>query len=110
MVAVDVAHQLDISQSAYNKWESGQTKPTLNHLKKISEIFDTDFYGLLNELLPNVDLSNAKFENSPCLVFDSTINFQNQDILSKILENQNQISDLVANQNKLFEHLINQNK
>lgn len=39
----EIACQLDISQSAYNKWESGQSKPTLENLRKLAEIYKISF-------------------------------------------------------------------
>ncbi|MCU7615207.1 helix-turn-helix domain-containing protein [Chryseobacterium sp. GMJ5] len=103
---MDVAHQLDISQSAYNKWEAGQAKPTLPNLQKLAEIYEIDFLDLVQAQIPNVDLSNAKFENSSCLAFDSTINFQSQALIDKILDNQQQMAKLIENQSKLIESLL----
>lgn len=104
---MDVAHQLDISQSTYNKWEAGQAKPTLPNLQKLAEIYEIDFLDLVQAQIPNVDLSNAKFENSSCLAFDSTINFQSQALIDKILDNQQQMAKLIENQSKLIESLLN---
>lgn len=104
----DVADQLDVSQPAYNKWETGQTKPTIQNLQKISEIFKVDFYSLLNELLPNIDLSNAKFDGHSYVVgpIDSTINFQSPELIEKVVANQSALSEQMENQNKLIEILI----
>jgi transcriptional regulator with XRE-family HTH domain len=112
---MDTAYRLDISQAAYNKWEAGQTKPTIENLQKLSEIFEADFYSLLNELLPNIDLSNSKFEGHSYVVnpIDSTINYQYPDFLDKIFENQtvitqsqSEISRQMESQNKLIESLL----
>ncbi len=59
-----VALQLNISQPAYNKWETGQTKPTLQNLQKIAEIFEIDFYDLIKEQISNVGFSNSSFGNN----------------------------------------------
>ncbi len=106
---MDVAHQLDISQSAYNKWEAGQAKPTLQNLKKIAEIFEIDFYDLIKEQIPNLDLSNAKFENSPFFVIESThntISYDSPELINKILDNQQQMAKLMESQSKLIETLL----
>lgn len=106
---MDVAHQLDISQSAYNKWEAGQAKPTLPNLQKLAEIFEVDFLDLIQTQIPNVDLSNTKFENSPCFVIDAdnnTINYDSPELISKILDNQQQMAKLIENQSKLIESLL----
>lgn len=94
---MDVAHQLDVSQSAYNKWEAGQSKPTIENLQKLAEIFEVDFIDLLQEQAPNVDLSNAKIDGSSYIVnsFDSTINFQSQEITERLIENQVHITKLI---------------
>lgn len=44
-----VAMELDISQTAYGKWESDQTKPGFDNLLKISEFYETDIYDLVRE-------------------------------------------------------------
>lgn len=106
---MDVAHQLDISQSAYNKWEAGQAKPTLPHLQKLAEIFEIDFIDLVQAQMPNIDMSNAKFENSQSLIFESTINtinYSSPELINKIIENQQQMTKLMESQSKLIESLL----
>ncbi|PTT68125.1 MULTISPECIES: helix-turn-helix domain-containing protein [unclassified Chryseobacterium] len=44
-----VAMELDISQTAYCKWESDQTKPGIDNLLKISEFYEKDIYDLVRE-------------------------------------------------------------
>ena len=115
---MEVAHRMDISQSAYNKWEAGQAKPTMENLQKLAEIFEVDFIDLLNEQMPSVDFSNSKFEGSSYVVnpivinpTESTVfNFQSQDVIDKLLENQNQITKLMESQNKLLEILLKDKK
>ncbi|WP_428069286.1 helix-turn-helix domain-containing protein [Chryseobacterium gambrini] len=111
---MDIAHQLDISQPAYNKWETGQAKPTLQNLQKIAEIFEVDFFDLIQEQMPNIDLSNSQFEGNSYIVSPIVINptesnifnFQSQDVIEKILENQAQMAKLIESQNKLIESLL----
>ncbi|QQQ28360.1 helix-turn-helix domain-containing protein [Chryseobacterium indoltheticum] len=106
---MDVAHQLDISQSAYNKWEAGQAKPILPHLQKLAEIFEIDFIDLVQAQMPNIDMSNAKFENSQSLIFESTINtinYSSPELINKIIENQQQMTKLMESQSKLIESLL----
>ncbi|CAD7810447.1 hypothetical protein CHRY9390_02180 [Chryseobacterium aquaeductus] len=106
---MDVAHQLDISQSAYNKWEAEQAKPTLPNLQKLAEIFEVDFLDLIHAQVPNIDMSNAKFENSQSLIFESTINtinYSSPELITKILDNQEQMTKLMENQSKLIEILL----
>lgn len=44
-----VAMELDVSQTAYCKWESDQTKPGIDNLLKISEFYETDIYNLMKD-------------------------------------------------------------
>lgn len=103
----DAAYYLDVSQPAYNKWETGQGKPTLSNLQKISEVFNIDFIDLIKEQIPNLDFSSAKFEGHSYVVnpIESTINFQSPEVFEKILVNQNDIVKLLSKQNSLFEIL-----
>ncbi|MDR2237671.1 MAG: helix-turn-helix domain-containing protein [Chryseobacterium sp.] len=102
----DTAYRLDISQPAYNKWETDQTKPSIDKLGKIAEVFDTDIYDLL-ENVTTVNFPNAKFEgNSYVVSTDSTINMQSPELIESILKNQEQISKLIESQNKLIESLL----
>jgi len=111
---MDIAHRLDISQAAYNKWEAGQTKPTMENLQKLAEVFEIDFIDLLQDQMPNVDFSNSKFDGSSYVVnpivinpTDSTIfNYQSQEMMEKFIQNQSEITKLIENQNKLIESLI----
>ncbi len=42
-----VAQELDISQTAYNKWESNKSKPKISNLIKLSKYYDKDLYELI---------------------------------------------------------------
>ena len=111
---MEVANQLDISQSAYNKWERGQSKPKLQNLKKIAEIFQVNIVDFIQEQIPNVDLSNSTFEGNSYVVnpivinpMESTVfNFQSQELVDKILDNQQQMAKIMENQSKLIEILL----
>lgn len=102
----DVAYKLDISQPAYNKWEADQTKPGLDKLGKIADIFEVGIQDLF-ENEGNVIISNNTFEHSN-IVYpkDSTINMQSPELIESILKNQEQISKLIEIQNKLIENFL----
>ncbi len=102
----DVAYKLDISQPAYNKWETDQSKPNLDKLGKISEVFEIEIQDLFDSD-GNVIISNNTFENSN-IVYpkDSTVNIQSPELLQSIMKNQEQISKLIESQNKLIESLL----
>lgn len=102
----DIAYKLDISQPAYNKWETDQTKPSLDKLGKIAEAFEIEIQDLF-ENEGNVIISNNTFENSN-IVYpkDSTVNIQSPELLQSIIKNQDQITQLIELQNKLIEGLL----
>ncbi|ODS88947.1 MAG: hypothetical protein ABS44_06345 [Chryseobacterium sp. SCN 40-13] len=60
---MQVAQELNVSQTAYNKWESDQTKPGIDNLLKISEFYETDLYELLNDSLSD-SFTNNSYDNS----------------------------------------------
>ncbi|CAI8829120.1 MULTISPECIES: helix-turn-helix transcriptional regulator [Chryseobacterium] len=102
----EVAYKLDISQPAYNKWESDQGKPNLDKLGKIAEVFEIEIQDLF-ENEGNVIISNNTFENSN-IVYpkDSTVNIQSPELLQSIIKNQEQITKLMEAQSKLIESLL----
>ena len=75
MSQADVAFKLDISQPAYNKWETDQAKPNIDKLIKISEIFEVDIQDLFD------NESNVIISNNIVYPKDSTINFQSPELL-----------------------------
>lgn len=102
----DAAYRLDISQPAYNKWETDQAKPNIDKLGKIAEVFETDIYELL-ENISTINFPNATFEGTSYVVSaESTINMQSPELIESILKNQEQISKLIESQNKLIESLL----
>ncbi|WP_126652627.1 helix-turn-helix domain-containing protein [Chryseobacterium aureum] len=102
----DAAYRLDISQPAYNKWETDQAKPNIDKLGKIAEVFEIEVQELFNNDA-TVIISNNTFETSN-IVYpkDSTINMQSPELIESILKNQEQISKLIESQNKLIESLL----
>lgn len=61
---MQVAQELDVSQTAYNKWESDQSKPGIDNLLKISQFYEMDVYELLNESAGDNIFQHNSFENS----------------------------------------------
>ncbi|HAK27836.1 MULTISPECIES: helix-turn-helix domain-containing protein [Sphingobacterium] len=98
--AFDVAEQLGIKEAAYTKYERGETKITIDFVKKISEIFKID--PLL--LLSSNDVNYFdNIHNSPILstfhTYQSTNEKQNEVILA-LIEN-------VIEMNKNIMQLLN---
>lgn len=55
-----LAEELDISQQAYMKWETGKTSPTLTSLEKIANFFDIPMSILVsNNVIQLEDILNA---------------------------------------------------
>lgn len=43
-----VAEQLGVSRQAVSKWETHQSEPSMNHLIKLAELFDSDTKDLVS--------------------------------------------------------------
>lgn len=69
-----VAVGLDVSQTAYGKWESDQTKPGIDNLLRISNFYETDIYDLLDDKEGNNNFSNS-YDNSSVSNEISTTNY-----------------------------------
>lgn len=104
---LDIANEMDISQSAYNKWETGQSKPTLKNLKKLADIFKIDFIDLVLARISNADILNMNLEKSMINKFNKKQNLESE--LQKISENQKQITTLLEEQKKLIFEILKKN-
>ena len=71
---MQVAVELDVSQTAYGKWESDQTKPGIDNLLKISEFYETDIYNLLGDKESNHNFNNT-YDNSNVNNAVETVNY-----------------------------------
>lgn len=69
-----VALELDVSQTAYGKWESDQMKPGIDNLLRISNFYETDIYDLLEDKEGNSNFSNS-YDNSSVSNEISTTNY-----------------------------------
>lgn len=97
---MQIAHLLDISQAAYNKWETGQSKPKLFNLKKLAEIFEIDFLELVQMQTPNNNLNVVN--NST----ESEITNDSKECVDEIIINQHKMKNLIDDQNKLINALL----
>jgi transcriptional regulator with XRE-family HTH domain len=84
LTQIQVAEKLEISQTAYNKWESDLAKPTTDNLFKICELYQIDVYKLL-ENVSNINFSKAKFTNSSNIVSSNnfTVNHTQPEVFTK---------------------------
>lgn len=46
-----IAYKCKVSQQAVSRWERGTAKPSCEHLKILSEIFEYDFEKLVSEVI-----------------------------------------------------------
>lgn len=69
-----VALELDVSQTAYGKWESDQMKPGIDNLLRIANFYETDIYDLLEDKEGNNNFSNS-YDNSSVSNEISTTNY-----------------------------------
>lgn len=46
-----IAYRCKVTQQAVSRWESGSSKPSCEHLKTLSEIFEYDFEKLVSEVI-----------------------------------------------------------
>lgn len=77
-----VAVELDVSQTAYGKWESDQMKPGIDNLLKISSFYETDIYDLLDDKEGNHNFNNT-YDNSNVNNAVETVNYY---ITEKVIE------------------------
>lgn len=56
-----IAYKCKVAQQSASKWERGLSKPSCEHLKILSEIFEYDFDKLVSEVI--VQFYKEKFKN-----------------------------------------------
>ncbi|ASW76314.1 hypothetical protein IQ37_19425 [Chryseobacterium piperi] len=101
----EMALQLDVSQAAYNKWESDSSKPSVENLLKLCAVHDIEIGDLFDEATN--DFSNSKFEGSNIVANHCpVINMNSPEMMQSVLKNQEEITKLITNQNILIETLI----
>ena len=63
-----VAYQLDVSDKAVSKWETGKSKPDLDKLKLLSTLYNVPLKDLINnqEETKNVKISKIVLTGGPC--------------------------------------------
>ena len=55
-----IAYKCKVSQQAVSRWERGTAKPSCEHLKILSEIFEYDFEKLVSEVIADFRNRNSK--------------------------------------------------
>jgi transcriptional regulator with XRE-family HTH domain len=102
----EIAEILDVSQNAYNKWESDKCKPTADNLLKWSQYYHIDIHELLDDN-EKISLSGNKIKGENNIIANTipTINIQSPELIENILRNQETMSKLLESQLKILEEL-----
>jgi len=106
LTQVQIAEKLQISQNAYNKWESDKAKPAMENLMKIADFYETDVYDLLDEtpiVQNNTDRAIGTIHNNNTVTINNSIS---EELIENIIKNQQDITRLVETQSKLIENLL----
>ncbi|ANF49736.1 hypothetical protein A0O34_03905 [Chryseobacterium glaciei] len=101
-----IAVELDVSQTAYGKWESDQTKPGIDNLLKISEFYELDIYELLkpDDAYTQINKENSANENSSNNMIQNQTN--NYNASEKLIEQyEARIKDLQDQNQELREQV-----
>ena len=71
----EIAEKLNISQPAYQQWESGRRKPTLTTLEMFSDFFDVSIEELLSDGTVRIEsiLNADKISYKNQLLSDETV-------------------------------------
>ncbi|GEN75622.1 helix-turn-helix domain-containing protein [Chryseobacterium hagamense] len=104
LTQVQIAERLQVSQNAYNKWESDKAKPAMENLMKIADFYETDVYELLDEkaiVQNNTDKAIGNIQGTV------TINHSiSEELINSIIKNQQDITKLIEAQSRLIESLL----
>lgn len=106
--AATIATKIGLTESAYTKYERGETAITLDFLNKVAEEFDVNPAQLMNATPSNIiesihDISNSAFSGN--VIGDPTFNITNEaqeKLLESILEQNKKLTALIE---KLAEKL-----
>jgi transcriptional regulator with XRE-family HTH domain len=106
--AATIATKIGLTESAYSKYERGETAITLDFLNKVSEEFDVNPAQLMNATPSNIiesihDIANSAFSGN--VIGDPTFNITNEaqeKLLESILEQNKKLTALME---KLAEKL-----
>lgn len=102
----EISEKLEVSQNAYNKWESDKAKPTMENLLKIAEYYHTDIYDLLGD---TGIVQNNHEKATGIIHHKNTVTINNnfpENLAETVMKNQEQISQLIQSQNQLIIELL----
>ncbi|MHA7609443.1 helix-turn-helix domain-containing protein [Elizabethkingia meningoseptica] len=91
----EVADELQISQTAYNKWETGSAKPSLENIMKLCNYYNISIAELVDDdlkILPH-NLSEKEIIISA-------------EVMQNIIQNQQMLIELVKEQNGILIRIL----
>jgi transcriptional regulator with XRE-family HTH domain len=100
----EIADKLNVRQATYSNWEKGETKPSLDHIIKLSEVLNVP----VQEFLPINEVYIHNQDNN-----DNSNSFNvglNEENLQKILEPIYLLMQQNNSQNEIIKNLLEQNK
>lgn len=100
-----MAEELNVSQNAYNKWESDKTKPSMENIMKLADFHDTSVYDFFDDKATNIN-SVEKNKGMAFIIGNDTVNIQSPELLEALTQNLKSITQLVEAQNKIIEQLL----
>ena len=91
----DVADELQVSQTAYNKWETGSAKPSLENIIKLCNYYNIGIADLLDD---NFKILSEDINRKEIRI--------NEDVVKRIIENQEKLIELTEIQNNILVQIL----
>lgn len=101
----ELADLLHISQPAYHKWETDASKPAMENLLKICEVYQIELNELFEEA-PTFNITNNECQIQNIGNPNSNFYAESPELIQGILKNQDAITTLLTAQNQLIVTLL----
>lgn len=82
--ATDVASDFDMSESAYTKYERGDTKITIDRLLEFAEYFQTSIETLMGVQAQNINIHNAGSYSHGCGNIQQQVNNLHSELFEEL--------------------------
>jgi transcriptional regulator with XRE-family HTH domain len=100
-----IANKLGISQKAYSKIETGETKLSVDNLIKIAEILETTLYRILN-LDGSTTYNNFNTHNGEGIVIHKSTSDKLEALYDKLLKSKDEQISILNQQNEFLQKTI----
>ncbi|AQW93477.1 helix-turn-helix transcriptional regulator [Elizabethkingia anophelis] len=91
----EVADELQVSQAAYNKWETGSTMPSLENIIKLCNYYNIGIAELLDD---NFKILSDDINKKGIRI--------NEDFVKRIIQNQEKLIELTEIQNGILIQIL----